>query len=119
MLISFVLPCLIVACTLSLSNGPLVWLAGSFGTIVQKQELVNPVVNSAQDIGNRRATRLEDEKTRIGTIEMKIQNSTRAEQLVNASKREDPQPIHWNRCRQGPCSRLDNCTVHDLSLIHI
>ena len=113
MLISFVLPCLIVACTLSLSNGPLVWLAGSFGTIVQKQELVNPVVNSAQDIGNRRATRLEDEKTRIGTIEMKIQNSTRAEQLVNASKREDPQPIHWNRCRQGPCSKLDNCTVHD------
>ena len=84
MLISFVLPCLIVACTLSSSNGSLVRLARSFGTLVQKQKLVNPVVNRAQDLGNRRATGLEDEKTRIGTIEMKIQNSTRAEQLVNA-----------------------------------
>tara|TARA_Y100001954_G_scaffold196320_1_gene212603 strand:+ start:1030 stop:2055 length:1026 start_codon:yes stop_codon:yes gene_type:complete len=113
MLISFVLPCLIVAGTLSSSNGSLVRLAGSFGTIAQKPKLVNPVVNRAQDLGNRQATTFEEEKSRIGTIEMKMQNSTRAEKSVDTSKREDPQPLGWNRCRQGPCSKFDNCTVHD------
>ena len=113
MLVLFVLPCLIVAGTLSSSNGSPVRLAGSFGTIVRKQKLVNPVVNRAQDLGNRQATRREEEKTRISTIEMKIQNSTRAEQSVDTSKRVDPQPIRWNGCRSRPVfkARQLRCTT--------
>ena len=42
--------------------------------------------------------------------ELKRKNN---ELSVDTSKREECKPIRWNRCRQGPCSKLDNCTTHN------
>ena len=40
-------------------------------------------------------------------------NNTRTEPNVDTLKSEESKPIRWNRCRQGPCSKLDNCTTHN------
>ena len=113
--IAFILPCLIVLKTLFSSNASLPRLPWSFGTIARKQKLDKPVANRA-GVGNQQAIANEKEKIPVRMTEMKMKkgaNSTRTEPSVDTSKREESKPIRWNRCRQGPCSKLDNCTTHN------
>ena len=105
-LIAFILPCLIVLETLFSSNVSLLRLPWSFGTIARKHK---PVANRA-DVGNQQAIANEKEKIPVRMTEMKMKNT---ELSVDTSKREESKPIRWNRCRQGPCSKLDNCTTHN------
>ena len=96
MLISFVLPCLIVAGTLSSSNGSLVRLAGSFGTIAQKFNWSTQSRNRVQDLGNRQATTFEEENSHSDRDEDAGQYSRR--KIGRHVCREDPQLLGWNRC---------------------
>ena len=111
-LIAFILPCLIVLETLFSSNVSLLQLPWSFGMIARKHK---PVANRA-GVGNQQAIANEKEKIPVRMTEMKMKNganSTRTEPSIDTSKREESKPIRWNRCRQGPCSKLDNCTTHN------
>ena len=107
--IAFILPCLIVLKTLFSSNASLPRLPWSFGTIARKQKLDKPVANRA-GVGNQQAIANEKEIIPIRKTELKMKNT---ELSVDTSKREESKPIRWNRCRQGPCSKLDNCTTHN------
>ena len=114
-LIAFILPCLIVLKTLFSSNASLPRLPWSFGMITCNQELDKLVANRT-GVVNQQAIANEKETIPVRMTELKMKkgaNSTRTEPSVDTSKREESKPIRWNRCRQGPCSKLDNCTTHN------